>query len=260
MGITKEDAIELRDLLERHSRSEKHIGYHILPEVLNALLAGTGYENRYTFYERERAAFFHENVDVRGKSVIDIGCNIGYFLFDFLDHGAERVVGYEGKQSCGEFVEKAINILGMGRRFEFHNDYYEFDITDGNYDVGVLLNVLHHLGDDYGSGKLGLGSAKEMMLNQLNELSKNVGTLIFQMGFNWKGDRNICLFEKGTKAEMIDYIEKGTKNYWEVARVGIPERHGNGIHYKPLSESNIARDDSLGEFLNRPVFILKSKA
>lgn len=42
--------------------------------------------------------------------------------------------------------------------------------------------------------------------------------------------------------------------------VGIAQRSEGGlIEYIELNDENIKRDDSLGEFLNRPIFVLKSK-
>lgn len=262
-NITIDTARALRELLDRHSRSEKHIGYHILPERLNAVLRGCELENRYTFYERERMQFFQSQVDFRGQRVLDIGCNIGYFLMGALDAGARQVVGYEGKASCGEFARAAIAALGEAERFAFHPRYYRFsdeaEPTRGHYDVGLLLNVLHHLGDDYDNADLGVAAAKARMLEQLNGLSRQVDTLIFQLGFNWKGNRHTCLFEHGTKAELIDFVRQGTAGDWMVQAIGIPERRDGVVRYAPLDERNIARDDALGEFLNRPIFVLRSR-
>jgi hypothetical protein len=258
--ITPDTARELRALLDRHSRSEKHIGYHILPERLNALVGGTELANRYTFWERERWAYFREQVDFRGKSVLDIGCNIGYFLMSALDAGAVRVTGYEGKASCGEFLSRAIGELGEEDRFTFHGRYHQFgsEGEGGHHDVGLLLNVLHHLGHDYGDGHIAKESAKAGMLEQLNGLSRRVDTLIFQLGFNWKGDRHSCLFEHGTKAEMIDFVTRGIEGHWTVQAIGVPEKSGGGLSYVELSAANIGRVDALGEFLNRPIFVLRS--
>lgn len=259
MTISTQDVLNLKTILDEHSRQEKHIGYHILPERFNRFLSGSGHENKYIFSERERFNFFKQQVDFKQRKVIDIGCNIGYFLFSILDAGAANVTGYEGKKSCGEFITQALAIADDKEKFHFFNQYYQFGKEAAKYDIGLLLNVIHHTGDDYRSDETDIEKAKENMLSQLNQLSGQVETLIFQMGFNWKGNRNLCLFANGTKREMIDFIEKGTVGYWDVAAIGIAEKSDESINYQPLSESNIARVDALGEFLNRPLFILKSK-
>lgn len=260
MKLTKDQALGLRSILEKQSRNEKHIGYHILPECFDTVLKGTEYENNYVFWEKERFSYFVNKVEFYNKKVVDVGCNVGYFLFGVLECGAREVIGYEGKDTCGEFINKAVNFIDSPERFNFINEYFQFEGEAGSYDVGLLLNVLHHLGDDYGESSLSMTAAKKKMLDQLNGLSKNVETLIFQMGFNWKGDRHSCLFPNGTKAEMIEFIREGTYEFWEVQDIGIAERKKEGgVVYQPLSEKNILRDDSMGEFLNRPIFVLRTK-
>ena len=238
---------------------EKHGGYHLLPARLNKMLEADGLEARGAFYERERLAYIRSKIDVTGKSVLDIGCNTGYVLFDLLDSGARRVTGYEGKATCGAFLEKAIELLGERKRFEFHNEYFEFTSTDRHYDVVVLLNVLHHLGDDFGDKTLGIERARLTILDQLNGLSRTTSTLIYQMGFNWQGRVEHCLFPHGTKAEVIDFITSGTKDHWVVDAVGVAEGTRGAITYQDVSDRNVARVDALGEFLNRPIFVLRSK-
>ena len=46
---------------------------------------------------------------------------------------------------------------------------------------------------------------------------------------------------------------------WAVQAIGIAERHDGRVVYRDLDARNIDRDDSLGEFLNRPLFILRSR-
>lgn len=255
-----EISLELKNILLKTKKDEKHRGYHILPERLNSKIDSEELKNKYVFYEKERLAYMKLKVDFRNKTVLDIGCNMGYFLFDLLDTGARKVTGYEGKILCGEFLDMAIGLLNEKNRFEFYNAYFNFNEMNKKYNVVLLLNVLHHFGDDYGDKSLNMEKAKYNIIAQLNSLSKHASIIIYQMGFNWQGNIKKCLFENGTKAEMIEYIKQGTKDYWDIIAVGIAERINDGIVYKELSENNIERDDSLGEFLNRPIFILKSKA
>ena len=46
---------------------------------------------------------------------------------------------------------------------------------------------------------------------------------------------------------------------WEVKSIGVPVKIDNPIVYRELGEDNIERDNALGEFLNRPLFILQRK-
>ncbi len=249
---------ELILVLKKTGSTEKHRGYHIIPERLNSRIEDESLKSRFVFYERERLSFIKSKVDVKGKKILDIGCNTGYILFDLLDSGAADVTGFEGKPLCSEFLNKAVALFGEEQRFHFHNRYFEFDEVKENYDVTVLLNVLHHVGDDYGDKGLNIKYARKKILEQLNSLAGHTEYLVFQMGFNWQGNISQCLFDNGTKGEMIEFIKNGIEGIWEIDAVGIPEKTNGIVEYKELNDSNIKRDDSLGEFLNRPLFILRS--
>jgi len=123
----------------------------------------------------------------------------------------------------------------------------------------LLLNVLHHVGDDYGDPSHSIESAKQNVLNSLSALAKRTKYLIFQLGFNWKGDILLPLFADGTKRELIEFVREGTKDSWVIRNIGIAESAGDKIIYNELDSKNIERRDSLGEFLNRPIFIMESK-
>lgn len=100
--------------------------------------------------------------------------------------------------------------------------------------------------------------AKCEMISYLNHLASVTDYLVFQMGFNWGGDINRCLFEYGTKKEMEDFIQKGTENYWAIEKIGIPVQKNTDIVYEDVCPENNRRIDAMGEFLNRPLFIMKS--
>ena len=60
---------------------------------------------------------------------------------------------------------------------------------------------------------------------------------------------------------MINFIKDATKENWEILTIGIAEvnNHTQKTFYKNLNSENIKRIDALGEFRNRPIFILKKR-
>lgn len=112
-----EIAIELKNILMRTKKDEKHRGYHILPERLNSKIDSEELKNKYVFYEKERIVYMKSKIDFKNKTVLDIGCNMGYFLFEILDVHAKKVTGYEGKILCGEFLNRAIKLMNEKNRF-----------------------------------------------------------------------------------------------------------------------------------------------
>lgn len=248
-----------RRLVELYQATSKHSNYQALPSLLQKEI-GDKIEAK-TRHEKERLDYIASALDVAGKSILDIGGNSGYFTLELASMGA-RLHYYEGNKAHAEFVALAALYLGIpSDRLNATNAYYSFDGLQGDsYDVALLLNVLHHVGDDFGDKAITIEKARDAIIGALRRLSKIASFLVFQMGFNWKGDSRYCLFREGTKREMIDFVLKGTAGFYDVRKIGVPEKRTDGaIFYCDLNDRNIERDDSLGEFLNRPLFILKSK-
>lgn len=247
------------ELVQYYSRKSKHSNYQILPKILEPLLGKSDIMTN-SRYERERLDYFLKHVDFDSATVIDIGGNSGYFTFEMLQAGAKSVRLYEGNKEHCDFVDLAAKVLQMDG-LTVTNAYFPFDgnMTE-TYDIALLLNVLHHVGDDYDSNVLDVSRAKENITEQLKSMTTVAKTLIFQLGFNWQGNRNQGLFRGGTKREMIDYVEHAVAGSWTVKAVGIAVRKGNAIAYEELNEGNLERDDTLGEFLNRPIFIMESNS
>lgn len=253
---------EIERLLALYSINSKHSGYQMLSNQLRTIIGDTAQLRVNSRYEIERLDYILGNVNIKGSFVLDIGGNTGYFSFAMLEHGARKVHYYEGNDNHAEFVRIAAKVLGLESKMEIGNEYFNFSQIKKHkwhYDITLLLNVLHHIGDDYGNPNITMNEAKEVIIEQLNCLADITEVLIFQLGFNWKGDRTKCLFENGTKGEMIRFVEAGTKNHWTIYKIGIAESHDGMIKYCDLNSQNCKRNDELGEFLNRPIFIMKSK-
>ncbi len=108
---------ELISVLAKTANTEKHHGYHIFPERVDSKIKDEVMKPKSKFYEKERMTFIRENISFYNKSILDIGCNIGYFLFGALDDNAKSVTGYEGKVLCYEFMERAIKLFGEEEKF-----------------------------------------------------------------------------------------------------------------------------------------------
>jgi SAM-dependent methyltransferase len=246
------------ELVKKYSQASKHSNYQILPEKLKKIL-GDKVDTK-SRYEAERLKFILSKINFQNKTVLDIGGNTGYFTFELVEAGAKKVHCYEGNKEHADFVELAAKALDLRDKVDVTAGYYTFDDSNkASYDVILLFNVLHHVGDDYGNRDIDSKQAKPTILAQLNSLAKYTDELVFQLGFNWQGDVNKPLFENGTKQELIEYVRDGVQGSWDIVSIGIAEKQSDKIIYQELNDKNIERDDSMGEFLNRPIFILKSK-
>jgi len=246
-------------LIELYTRTSKHSNYQVLARPLRAIIPQDSL-NIITRYESERLDYILSRYPAKGKVIADIGGNTGFFTLECAAHGATAVMYFEGNEAHAEFVREATHALNLDKVVTVFTRYINFrDNFNCQVDACLLLNVLHHIGDDYGDAALSRDEAKKEILESLSYLSRKAKMLIFQLGFNWKGDCSLPLFEQGTKEELIEFIQKGIVVDWDILNIGIAHRTGNCIEYQELNEANIQRNDQLGEFLNRPLFVMRSK-
>ncbi|UTW14261.1 hypothetical protein [Marinobacterium rhizophilum] len=246
-----EKCIKFLNLESKHSKYQAL--YPLLSNVSEKDYLSTGK------YELERLKYIKSVVDFKNKSVLDIGANTGYFSFSAADSGACRVLSVEGNKDHASFISLASELLGFENVIDVQREYYNFEsISNGElFDISLCLNVLHHFGDDFGDDSLSSEAAKQEIIHCLNNLALSTEILLFQMGFNWKGDVKLPLFESGTKSELIEFIRSGTQNSWDVKEIAVFDEEN--ARYDSINETNINRVDSIGEFLNRPLFFMKSK-
>jgi SAM-dependent methyltransferase len=245
-------------LLQLYQNTSKHSQYQVLPRRVQALLPQDRVSVK-SRSEQERLDYLCSKLDVAGLRMADIGGNTGFFSFELLDRGAASVDYYEGNAEHCAFVSHAAHQLGLQDRLRTHHGYLHFEQPAiPTYDAVLLLNVLHHIGDDYGDKGTRIEQVHDSIVGALRAMSRHARHLVFQLGFNWQGDPKRPLFIHGTKAEVIELVAGVAQDYDTVA-IGIAERHDGVVTYRDANPANLRRDDALGEFLNRPLFILRSR-
>lgn len=259
-----EKLVCLKHLYEKNS---KHSQYQSLPRSLRKMFPDIAVATK---WEQERMEYISRVLDITDKKLLDIGGNTGYFSFEAIERGAESVDYYDGNQIHADFVKLAAEVLKI-QNLNVCPKYYlfseesllkkvsseKFSVSQKKYDITFCLNVVHHFGDDYGEAS-DINVAKKKMLTCINSLSKVSTWLVFQMGFNWCGNREKPLFPNGLKDEMKQFVGQGTKGNFNIVKIGVPVRRGDVIVYEDENTENRVRDDLLGEFLNRPLFIMKA--
>ncbi|OLT62941.1 class I SAM-dependent methyltransferase [Moorena bouillonii] len=101
------------------------------------------YPNKFTPGQYKSANLIVLDQDLKGKSVLDIGCAYGYFCFEAEKRNASRVVGTEVKHH--RFL--GCNILKeiLGKRSVFLEQDIFTDPLKEKFDIVLLLNVIHQL-------------------------------------------------------------------------------------------------------------------
>lgn len=245
------------ELIELYKKTSKHSNYQVLPSLLKNIIDESIVPS-ISRYENERMDFLKKQLNFQNKKVLDVGGNTGFFSFEAIEAGAEQATLIEGNLAHETFVKKAAQITN--KNITTNNYYLDFKANkiEESYDIVLLFNVIHHLGDDFGDKAITMDEAKIEMQNAINFFSDKTELLVLQMGFCWKGDKNLLLFENGIKQEMIDFVKKSITDKWEIQTIGVAELVEGKTVYNTLNNQNVERYDSLGEFRNRPIFILKS--
>jgi 2-polyprenyl-3-methyl-5-hydroxy-6-metoxy-1,4-benzoquinol methylase len=99
---------------------------------------------RKAVFERYRLTFAHAG-DVRGKSILDIGCGSGVYSVDFARRGARRVLG----------VDFSANMLHLARQEALEHDvadvcdfvqanFLDLDLAE-SFDVTIAMGVFDYL-------------------------------------------------------------------------------------------------------------------
>ncbi|PAX08629.1 TIGR04290 family methyltransferase [Sphingomonas lenta] len=83
--------------------------------------------------------------DLSGKSVLDIGCNAGFYSVEMKRRGAERVLGIDADERYlqqARLVCDALDFTGV----EFRKlDVYDVGAIGETFDLVVFMGVLYHL-------------------------------------------------------------------------------------------------------------------
>ena len=98
-------------------------------------------------YPRAKFAGFADAIpaDLSGKSVLDIGCNAGFYSVEMKRRGAARVVGIDSDERYLAQGRLAARVLGFDG-IEFRNlDVYQVAQLGERFDLVIFMGVLYHL-------------------------------------------------------------------------------------------------------------------
>lgn len=83
--------------------------------------------------------------DLTGKTLLDVGCNAGFYAVEAKRRGAARVLGVDGQRQHvrqAVFVRKA---LGLDVEYRRMNVYELNRRTVGQFDITLALGLIYHL-------------------------------------------------------------------------------------------------------------------
>jgi len=89
--------------------------------------------------------FAHEiPADLQGKTVLDIGCNGGFYSIEMKRRGADRVLGIDFDEDYLRQARFAAETLGAAVEFR-RVSVYDVAALEERFDIVLFLGVLYHL-------------------------------------------------------------------------------------------------------------------
>jgi len=82
--------------------------------------------------------------DLSGASVLDIGCNGGFYSIELKKRGASRVLGVDVDDRYLEQARFASQVLGLDIEFA-RCSVYDVDSIPGKFDLVLFMGVFYHL-------------------------------------------------------------------------------------------------------------------
>jgi tRNA (mo5U34)-methyltransferase len=82
--------------------------------------------------------------DLSGTTVLDVGCNAGFFSLEMKKRGAERVLGVDLDPTCLAQARFAAEVCGLDVEFREVSVYDVAKLRD-RFDLVIFMGVLYHL-------------------------------------------------------------------------------------------------------------------
>ena len=82
--------------------------------------------------------------NLSGATVLDVGCNAGFYSLEFKKRGASRVLGVDVDDRYLSQARFAASVLGLDVEFE-KRSVYDVDQIAGQFDYVLFMGVFYHL-------------------------------------------------------------------------------------------------------------------
>jgi tRNA (mo5U34)-methyltransferase len=148
--------------------------------------------------------------DLSGKSVLDIGCNAGFYSVEMKRRGADRVLGIDSDDRYLAQAQLAAETLGYDD-IEFAKlDVYDVGAIGEKFDLVIFMGVLYHLRHPLlALDLIREHAARDMMLFQsMQRGSKHV----LPLEKDYKFSETDIFFETGYP--KLHFIEHQYSNDW----------------------------------------------
>jgi len=143
-------------------------------------------------------------------SLTDIGANTGYFSLTLAEKYPElKVTAIEGNPNHVAFIRTVCDYAEI-ENLKVVNHYFEATTHKGEFAAELVLyfNVLHHLGIDHQQSSVNLKNFNREASGCLKNIADNCRQMVFQMGFNWGGNKLTPIIKLDDDLGKMRYLEE----------------------------------------------------
>ena len=141
--------MDKQELIEKINSFER---WHYQFE-LNGVLTPIADPTRINRHMQRRAYFFEPllklyNGSLKGKRVLDIGCNAGFWSLQAIEADCAYVLGVDGRQMHVDQAKLVFETKGIDpKRFDFvQGDIFEYDFGQhGEFDIVFYFGLMYHI-------------------------------------------------------------------------------------------------------------------
>ncbi|HEV2867070.1 MAG TPA: TIGR04290 family methyltransferase [Allosphingosinicella sp.] len=178
--------------------------------------------------------------DLSGKSVLDIGCNAGFYSIEMKRRGAERVVGVDSDERYLAQARFATDSLGF-EGIEFRKlDVYDVGALGERFDVVIFMGVLYHLRHPL----LALDLIHEHVAGDLLifQSMQRGSREVFEVAEDYEFNETEHFFESGfPKLHFVEHLYAGDWTNWWVPNRACAEAmlRASGFRIETRAEDEV---------------------
>ena len=244
----------IEKLRELYADASKHSVYQNTPQFIRDELGYNETIDENWRGDSARWDYLRNHFNFSGQSVLDVGANTGFFALSISHEtpGAE-VTALEGNTNHSKYIETIAEYFEIPNLHVLQQYLGLADIARlDQYDTVLLFNVLHHAGVDFDQdlmeSEIGLF---DYCIDYMEQLARKCSRIIFQMGYNWGGNKQKPVVALDDDAGKVIYTAKFMRKAgWHLEEILLPKSCSKKSY--PAELSNI--DPNFTELLNRGDF------
>jgi hypothetical protein len=274
--------VNVDQLKKLYFDDSKHAVYQNIPGFIQKALGFTVTIDEKWRGDTARWDNLKENLDVNYiQSLGDIGANTGFFSLSIAHRFPQLTVhAYEANQNHHHFIDIIKNQFHLAN-IHAHNQFINLNGIGklSTHDCLLNLNVLHHAGVDFDKDAVCFESFFDYACRYLDKLSHKSKKMIFQMGFNWGGNKNYPIVLVNDDPGKILFLAKiFQKSGWRIEKIFTMKKPDVFKYFEMPSEISSSLDTNLkkaekllynyyikyrlvtfSEFYRRPIFYCSSR-